>query len=108
MTTCSRSLSALVPCCLTLPSPYGTQVARWYEGHVWISRRRRAGSGGTSGVTSVKAARSGGSREDLGESLGYAIKRRLLGPPLVNEQLREERLSKPLALGVLAPDGVSS
>jgi amino acid transporter len=44
----------------------------------------------------------------MGESLGYAIKRRLLGPPLVNEQLREERLSKPLALGVLAPDGISS
>jgi amino acid transporter len=42
------------------------------------------------------------------ESLGYAIKRRLLGPPLVTEQLGEERLTKPLALGVLAPDGVSS
>ncbi|HET9897876.1 MAG TPA: amino acid permease [Streptosporangiaceae bacterium] len=42
------------------------------------------------------------------ESLGYAVKRRLLGPPLVNEQLGEERLSKPLALGVLAPDGISS
>jgi amino acid transporter len=58
-------------------------------------------------VATVRAAKSG-SREDLGESLGYAIKRRLLGPPLVNEQLREERLSKPLALGVLAPDGISS
>jgi amino acid transporter len=59
-------------------------------------------------VATVKAAESGSSQEDLGESLGYAIKRRLLGPPLVTEQLREERLSKPLALGVLAPDGVSS
>lgn len=49
-----------------------------------------------------------GGQNDLGESLGYAIKRRLLGPPLVNEQLSEERLSKPLALGVLAPDGISS
>ncbi|HEX9064995.1 MAG TPA: amino acid permease [Streptosporangiaceae bacterium] len=49
-----------------------------------------------------------GTQNDLGESLGYAIKRRLLGPPLVNEQLSEERLSKPLALGVLAPDGISS
>ncbi|MGI9008869.1 MAG: amino acid permease [Streptosporangiaceae bacterium] len=49
-----------------------------------------------------------GSQSDLAESLGYAIKRRLLGPPLVNEQLSEERLSKPLALGVLAPDGISS
>jgi amino acid transporter len=44
----------------------------------------------------------------VAESLGYAIKRRLLGPPLVNEQLSEERLSKPLALGVLSCDGISS
>jgi len=49
-----------------------------------------------------------GSQEILAEGVGYAIKRRLLGPPLVNEQLSEERLSKPLALGVLAPDGISS
>ncbi len=49
-----------------------------------------------------------GSQGDLGETLGYAIKRRLLGPPLVTEQLSEQRLSKPLALGVLAPDGISS
>jgi amino acid transporter len=48
------------------------------------------------------------SPEYVAESLGYAVKRRLLGPPLVNEQLSEERLSKPLALGVLAPDGISS
>lgn len=48
------------------------------------------------------------SQDYVAESLGYAIKRRLLGPPLVNEQLSEERLSNPLALGVLAPDGISS
>src|SRR5215467_4689527 len=65
-------------------------------------------SGGTTGVATIRAAGLQSGREDLGESLGYAIKRRLLGPPLVNEQLREERLSKPLALGVLAPDGISS
>ncbi len=65
-------------------------------------------SGGTTGVATVRAASAADSQEDLGESLGYAIKRRLLGPPLVTEQLREERLSKPLALGVLAPDGISS
>src|SRR5215467_12274893 len=45
---------------------------------------------------------------DLPESFGYSIKRRLLGPPLVNEQLAHERLSKPLALGVLSCDGISS
>ena len=47
-------------------------------------------------------------RNDLAEGLGYAVKRRLLGPPLVNEQLSEQRLSKRLALGVLSPDGISS
>jgi amino acid transporter len=45
---------------------------------------------------------------DLPGSFWYSAKRRLLGPPLVNEQLGEQRLSKPLALGVLSPDGISS
>jgi amino acid transporter len=44
----------------------------------------------------------------LPETFGYALKRKLLGPPLVNEQLSEERLSRPLALGVLSCDGISS
>ncbi len=47
-------------------------------------------------------------RNDLAEGLGYAMKRRLLGRPLINEQLGEQRLSKLLALGVLSPDGISS
>jgi amino acid transporter len=38
----------------------------------------------------------------------YGAKRRLLGPPLVTEQLSSQRLSKPLALGVLSSDGLSS
>src|ERR1700720_2392940 len=38
----------------------------------------------------------------------YTAKPKLLGPPLVNEQLGEQRLSNPLALGVLSPDGISS
>ncbi len=50
----------------------------------------------------------GGDRSDLAEGLGYSLKRRLLGRPLVNEQLGEQRLSKSLALGVLSPDGISS
>src|SRR6202453_3459987 len=49
-----------------------------------------------------------GGEGDLAEGLGYTLKRRLLGRPLINEQLSEQRLSKPLALGVLAPDGISS
>src|ERR1700731_1268848 len=42
------------------------------------------------------------------DSFWYTVKTKLLGPPLVNEQLGEQRLSKPLALGVLSPDGISS
>ena len=45
---------------------------------------------------------------DLPESSWYSVKRRLLGPPLASEQLRVERLSKPLGLGVLSCDGISS
>jgi amino acid transporter len=50
------------------------------------------------------------STDDGGQSegWGYKAKRRLLGPPLVNEQLGEQRLTKKLALGVLSPDGISS
>ena len=46
--------------------------------------------------------------DDVPETFSYSLKRRLLGPPLVNDQLKEERLSKPLALGVLSSDGISS
>jgi amino acid transporter len=42
------------------------------------------------------------------EGIGYALKTRLLGTPLINEQLSEQRLSKTLALGVLSSDGLSS
>ncbi|MGE5290164.1 MAG: amino acid permease [Micromonosporaceae bacterium] len=49
---------------------------------------------------------SGGN--DLPETFWYSVKRRLLGPPMVNEQLKAERLSRPLALGVLSCDGISS
>jgi amino acid transporter len=49
-----------------------------------------------------------GGQGDLAEGLGYTLKRRLLGRPLINEQLSEQRLSKPMALGVLSPDGISS
>ena len=42
------------------------------------------------------------------ESWQYRIKNVLLGRPLVSEQLAQERLSKPLAFGVLAPDMISS
>ena len=45
---------------------------------------------------------------ELPETFGYTLKRKLLGPPLVNEQMADQRLSRPLALGVLSCDGISS
>jgi amino acid transporter len=42
------------------------------------------------------------------ERLRYRLKNKLLGPPLVTEQLSSERLGRPTALGVLAPDCISS
>ena len=49
-----------------------------------------------------------GGSGDLPEGFWYSVKRRLLGPPMVNEELRHQRLSNFLALGVLSPDGISS
>ena len=51
---------------------------------------------------------SSGQGNGLPETFWYSAKRRLLGPPMINAQLREQRLSKTLALGVLSPDGISS
>ncbi len=44
----------------------------------------------------------------LPDTFWYSAKRKVLGPPLVNQDLGEQRLSNPLALGVLSPDGISS
>jgi hypothetical protein len=35
---------------------------------------------------------------ELPEGFWYTVKRRVLGPPLVTEQLKNQRLSRPLAL----------
>ena len=45
---------------------------------------------------------------EVPDGFWYGVKRRALGPPLVTEQLKNERLSRPLALGVLSCDGLSS
>jgi amino acid transporter len=42
------------------------------------------------------------------DGVGYRVKRALLGPPLHNEQLEDERLGKPTALAVFASDNLSS
>jgi amino acid transporter len=44
----------------------------------------------------------------LPETVGYAVKRLLLGRPLITARLHSERLSNPVALGVLSPDAISS
>ncbi|GBG37134.1 DNA-binding protein [Mycobacterium montefiorense] len=41
-------------------------------------------------------------------SFSDVCKRGLLGKPLINDQLQHERLSNPVALGVLSPDAISS
>ena len=46
--------------------------------------------------------------ETYPESWAYRLKNRILGPPMVSEQLTQERLSTPVAIGVLAPDMISS
>ncbi|HWE67251.1 MAG TPA: amino acid permease [Acidimicrobiales bacterium] len=50
----------------------------------------------------------GGSADLIPETFRYRLKNKLLGPPLVTEQLSSERLGRPTALGVLAPDCISS
>ena len=44
----------------------------------------------------------------LPESLRYRVKRKLLGPPLVSDDLAGQRLGKPTALAVLSSDVMSS
>jgi amino acid transporter len=56
----------------------------------------------------VATTRRGTERPQLPETRGYRFKRAVLGQPLVSEQLSEERLPSPVALGVLAPDCISS
>ncbi|HEY5385312.1 MAG TPA: amino acid permease [Acidimicrobiales bacterium] len=46
--------------------------------------------------------------DSIPETRRYRLKNKLLGPPLVTEQLASERLNKVIALGVLAPDCISS
>lgn len=42
------------------------------------------------------------------DPIAYTLKRLVLGKPLITAQLRNERLSNPVALGVLSPDAISS
>src|SRR5215471_1709485 len=95
-----------------MPSVESDQTAADRRGVVQATCRGRVDSWGRRwrAVALRKAASLPGIDEASGlpESSWYSVKRRLLGPPLVTEQLRVERLSKPLGLGVLSCDGISS
>jgi amino acid transporter len=59
-------------------------------------------------LTSAPGRRSTVKTAQLPETLNYRVKRFLLGPPLVNDQLHGQRLGKPTALAVLSSDVMSS
>jgi hypothetical protein len=46
--------------------------------------------------------------QSLAPSFSDAYKRLVLGKPMINDELEHERLSNPVALGVLSPDAISS
>src|ERR1700728_1358440 len=60
------------------------------------------------GLTKLPARTDTSRVANLPESVGYRVKRRLLGPPLVSDQLAGQRLGKPTALAVLSSDVMSS
>jgi amino acid transporter len=68
-----------------------------------MAERARPGPG-----TGPRAVPGLAQAADVPDGFWYAVKRRVLGPPLVTEQLSGQRLSRPLALGVLSCDGLSS
>jgi len=55
----------------------------------------------------VVTSQTGPRRLRAPESIGYGFKRVFLGKPLITEQLKSDRLSNPVALGVLSPDAIS-
>ena len=63
---------------------------------------------GLPGAPAAPVPLPGPAPEPIPERRRYRLKNKLLGPPLVTEQLATERLSRPIALGVLAPDCISS
>src|ERR1700684_2634185 len=76
--------------------------------HVSLGKARMVTIAKPAGTLEGGGGQRGSQRSSQPDTLWYTAKTKLLGPPLVNEQLGEQRLSKPLALGVLSPDGISS
>jgi amino acid transporter len=69
-----------------------------------------AGTAAKSRTEAIPVAAPGALAADvnLPESHNYRIKKRLLGKPLVNEELLGEKLSNPTALGIMGIDMISS
>jgi amino acid transporter len=59
-------------------------------------------------LTNEPGRRSTVKTAQIPETLNYRVKRFLLGPPLVSDQLQGQRLGKPTALAVLSSDVMSS
>src|ERR1700722_4193033 len=76
--------------------------------HVSLGKARMVAIAKPAGTLDGGGGQRGSQRSSQPDPFWYTAKTKLLGPPLVNEQLGEQRLSKPLALGVLSPDGISS
>src|SRR5215471_6227382 len=116
-----ETLTAVAPV-LTLPMQQAQAEVPSVEGDQTAVQQRCAARGGVPrpgfggagrrwGAVALRKAASPPVTDGttgLPESSWYSVKRRLLGPPLATGRLRFERLSKPLGLGVLSCDGISS
>jgi amino acid transporter len=87
-------------------------AGRWRGQAATASPQATSAAGDSTDGQGAACATAGWARSGLDngmpETFWYSVKRRVLGPPLVTDQLRVERLSKPLGLGVLSCDGISS
>lgn len=92
----------------------GTMLALWIRAemrHPAMSSTSTAGpkpAGGRARALPVAAPGALAPDVNLPESLGYRWKRRLLGKPLVNDELHGEKLTNPTALGIMGIDMISS
>ena len=117
--TCTPQCNTPVGPCKAGPGTQARDLLLWGRGpddEQWAPRplrRPRAGTAEPPGLPGmpgapVPLALPGPAPEPIPERRRYRLKNKLLGPPLVTEQLATERLSRPIALGVLAPDCISS
>lgn len=81
-------------------------------GHTIDNAGSRTGTAAGAGTDAVLPGwtrpEAGAPPAEVRESRAYRLKRLLLGPPLISDQLADERLGKPTALAVLSSDVMSS